>query len=197
MFEQLIVLNPIEIGGLLSGVAYVILAARENVWCWPVGLVNVILFIFLNIEATLYADVGLQVVYLLLTFYGWYNWLKKTDAPTQHLPITLTKRNQWAAIIIFTTLTTGLLTFLLSRFTDTDVPFWDALLTSLSLVATWMVAVKKLENWLVWFVADIMYVGLYYYKGYFLLALLFGIYVVISVNGYLHWEQNRQKQALV
>lgn len=197
MLQQLLALNPIEVGGLLSGIAYVILAARENVWCWPVGLVNVILFIFLNFEAKLYADVGLQLVYLLLTFYGWYNWLKKTDVPQQHLPITLTNGNQWVAIIAFTLLTTGLLTLLLSRFTDTNVPFWDALLTSLSLVATWMVAVKKLENWLIWFVADVMYVGLYYYKGYFLLSLLFGIYVVISVNGYLHWKQNRQKQAFV
>lgn len=190
MLQQLLpALNPIEVGGLISGVVYVILAARENVWCWPVGLVNVILFIFLNFEAKLYADVGLQGVYLLLTVYGWYNWLKKTDDTGNHLPITRTSGTEWLVIAIFTIAATIILSVLLSRYTDTNVPRWDSFVTALSLAATWMVAVKKLENWLVWIFTDLLYIALYYYKNLYLLAVLFAVYVVIAVQGYFYWRK--------
>ena len=189
MLQQLPALNPIEVGGLISGVLYVLLAARQNVWCWPAGLVTVVLFIFLNFEAKLYADVGLQGVYLLLTVYGWYNWLKKTDDPEQHLPITRTSGAEWLIITIFTLIATALLTLLLTRFTDTNVPRWDSFVTALSLAATWMVAVKKLENWLVWIFTDLLYIALYYYKNLYLLAALFAIYVVIAIQGYFYWRK--------
>ncbi len=178
----------IDLGALISGILYVTLAAKENVWCWLAGLINVALFFVIAFNAQMYSDVGLQVVYFGLTLYGWQQWLankNKEDA----LKITKTSPKLWSILIAITLCATILLYFLLDRFTDTDVAFWDALTTALSLAATWMTARKKLENWLIWIIADPIYIGLLYYKGWYLSSLLFGIYTVIAILGYFEWRR--------
>ncbi|QQS28686.1 MAG: nicotinamide mononucleotide transporter [Sphingobacteriales bacterium] len=180
-------LSLLEIIGLLSGIVYVILAARAIIWCWPVGLVNVGAFLFINYEAKLYADTALQVVYLFLTLYGWYKWMEKPENKDNTLMITDTNKQQWIYIAIVFVVSTVFLSLITGRYTDTDVPVWDAVVTALSLIATWMVAHKKIENWLVWIVADILYIGLYYYKEYYLLVILFFIYIIVAIQGYFYW----------
>ncbi|MEZ4887154.1 MAG: nicotinamide riboside transporter PnuC [Chitinophagales bacterium] len=186
----------IDLGALISGIFYVTLAAKENVWCWLAGLVNVVLFFVIAFNAQMYSDVGLQVVYFGLTLYGWWQWVygSKNNKQQNTLTITTTSPKLWLALIPFTLFATILLYFVLDKWTDTDVAFWDALTTALSLTATWMTARKKLENWLVWIIADPIYVGLLYYKGWYLSGLLFGIYTVIAVLGYLEWRKKMSKQ---
>ena len=180
----------IDLGALISGVFYVVLAARENIWCWLFGLVNVTLFFFITFNATFYSDAGLQVVYFGLTLYGWHQWVSGKNKEKPPLQITKTSLQLWAKLIPITALFVLILYPFLDHFTDTDVAFWDALTTALSLTATWMTARKKLENWLVWIMVDPIYVVLLYYKGYPLSSLLFGIYTVIAVVGYFKWKQN-------
>ena len=186
-------LSFLEIVGLMSGIGYVVLAARANIWCWPIGLVNVAVFLFINYEAKLYADAGLQVVYLALTLYGWYNWIEKPENSTETLHISTTTSKQWLILSGIVVVSALVMSLILDQYTDTDVPRWDAIVTALSLVATWMTAQKKLENWLVWIVADVLYVGLYFHKGYMLLTILFVIYIFVAVQGYFYW---RKLQAL-
>jgi nicotinamide mononucleotide transporter len=194
MMQLLQELSFLEIVGLLSGIGYVVLAARAHVWCWPIGLINVAVFLFINYEAKLYADTALQVVYLILTLYGWYKWVEKPDNSTEALYISTTTSKQWIYLSGIVVIGAIVMSVLLDRYTDTDVPRWDAIVTSLSLVATWMVAQKKLENWLVWIVTDVLYVGLYYYKGYMLLTILFVIYIVVAVQGYFYWRKLQATQ---
>lgn len=195
-YNTLLSYSWVDWGALISGILYITLAAKENVWCWLFGLVNVSLFFVIAFNAQMYSDVGLQIVYFGLTFYGWWQWVygKKTQVQTQiqnsnALTITTTSFRLWSILIPVTLLLTAILYFLLDHFTDTDVAFWDALTTALSLTATWMTARKKLENWLVWIIADPIYVGLLYYKGWHLSSLLFGIYTVIAVFGYFEWKR--------
>ncbi len=197
-YNTLLSYSWIDWGALISGILYVTLAAKENVWCWLFGLVNVCLFFIIAFNAQMYSDVGLQVVYFGLTIYGWWQWVYgNKNKPENTLKITTTSSRLWATLIPTTLLSTLVLYFLLSSFTDTDVAFWDALTTALSLTATWMTARKKLENWLVWIIADPIYVGLLYYKGWHLSSVLFGIYTVIAVMGYFEWKRKMEiKEAL-
>ncbi|HRI27086.1 MAG TPA: nicotinamide riboside transporter PnuC [Chitinophagales bacterium] len=181
-----------EIGGLLSGIAYVVLAARASVWCWPIGLVNVLLFIYLNYYAKLYADVGLQFVYLALTLYGWYNWANAAKQQGNH--IGFVNRRLFGSLTLLTVCLAALLALILDRYTDTDVPVWDAVVTALSLTATWLTAQKILENWLLWIFTDVLYVGLYAYKELYLLALLFVIYTLVAAQGYLYWKKLARRE---
>lgn len=174
---------------LSSGIAYVLLAAKENPLCWLAGLVNVSCFFVISYHAKMYSDMGLQVVYFFLTVYGWWTWMYGGTKKTT-LQITPTSLQLWSLLISITAGMTLIIYFLLVNYTDTDVAFWDALTTALSLTATWMLIKKKLENWLVWVVVDPIYVGLFYYKGYQLSSLLFGIYTIIAVIGYFQWRRN-------
>ncbi|MGB0929419.1 MAG: nicotinamide riboside transporter PnuC [Chitinophagales bacterium] len=192
-YNTLLSYSWIDWGALISGILYVTLAAKENVWCWLFGLVNVGLFFVIAFNAQMYSDVGLQVIYFGLTIYGWWKWVYGSKNKLQNaLKITTTSVKLWSILIFFTLFSTTIFYFLLSNFTNTDVAFWDALTTALSLTATWMTARKKLENWLVWIIADPIYVGLLYYKGWHLSSLLFGIYTVIAVFGYFEWKRKMQ-----
>ena len=179
----------IDLGALISGLFYVVLAAKANVWCWLAGLLTVALFFVIAFNAHMYSDVGLQVIYFGLTLYGWQQWVFAKNKQQNSLQITTTSSKLWSLLIPITLCSVILFYFLLDRFTDTDVAFWDALTTALSLTATWMTARKKLENWLIWIIADPIYVGLLYYKGWYLSSLLFGIYTVIAVLGYFEWKR--------
>ncbi len=197
VYTQVLHLTWLEIIAFASGLIYVVLAARENVWCWAVGLINVIAFFIISIKALFYSDAGLQVFYFVLTLYGWYQWVYASKTNNQQsLNITTTSNNIWIRIIVFITISTLLQGSLLAAYTNTDVPYWDSLTTSISLAATWMVANKKLENWLLWILVDPIYVGLFYYKGWYLSSFLFAIYTLIAIAGYFSWRKTYRNLAL-
>lgn len=199
MIERIIAavmaLGGLEIVGLITGTLYVILAAKENAWCWLFGGINVAIMIRITWMSKLYAEVGTNVVYLILTFYGVYMWLygKQQSTNTSNsttLPITLTSPNLWLKLATIWLVSTLLIGWGLDHFTDTDVPYIDALTTAMSLIATWMVAQKKLENWLLWIVVDLIYVFLFIFKGWSLIGVLYIIYTVIAFFGYFEWRKS-------
>lgn len=182
-------LNVTEMVGMLAGVAYVVLAARENVWCWLPGLVNVLATAMVCYNYQLYADAGLQIVYLTLTFYGWQQWLyggKNAEA----LRISVINSQQWQLYVAIAAALTGILWFLLRSYTNSNVPFADAFTAALSLVATYMTARKQLQNWLLWILVDLLYIGLYWYKQLPLFALLSIVYTAVAWQGYTQWKEN-------
>ena len=189
LYQSISALKTIDIIAFISGIAYVILAARENVWCWYVGFVNVVALFIVSYQIPLPTDMGLQVVYFVLTGYGLYQWKFGNTGQQTALPISTTSTKLWLLLSGLCVLATLVMYQVNVTYTSTDVPFWDSITTALSLVATWMVARKKLENWLVWIVVDPIYVGLFYYKGYYLLALLFLVYTIIAISGYFAWKQ--------
>jgi nicotinamide mononucleotide transporter len=181
--------SAVEAAGVLFGVVAVWLTTRENVWCWPTGLVNVGLFIVVFWRAKLYADMGLQAVYVALCLYGWYEWLHGgrdhgvltvSPAPRRALPAL------GAAGVLFA----GALGLFLSQRTDAALPFWDAGTASFSLVAQAMQTRKWWENWLVWIAVDVVYVGIYVAKQLYLTAGLYAVFLALAFLGLKAWRRS-------
>lgn len=182
-----------EILGAITGAASVLLAVRESAWNWPVGIVNNIFFLILFWHSKLYADAILQIVYILVSFYGWWNWVRGGTGRTE-LPISTTSLIAALVLAGFAGASTLLLNGILARFTDSPVPFWDAITTALSLTAQYMLSRKLLENWWIWMTADIIYIGLYCYKALYLTAALYLVFGGMCVAGYVGWRKSLRLQ---
>ena len=177
--------NYIEILGVITSLVYLYFSVRQIIWLWPFGILSSALFILIFFSSKFYADMGLQVYYLGVSVYGWYYWSRRSG-PGQ---------GEGRMTVILTAVTAGLLlaiVFILKRFTDSDLPWGDAFTTAASVVATWMLARKILEHWLVWIVVDIVAAGLYLYKGLYPTTLLYLLYSGIAVAGYFQWKKSME-----
>jgi len=179
--------NPYEAIGVLFGIVSVWLIARQNVWGWPAGLVNVAMFIVVFHGARLYAAMGLQVAYVGLSLYGWYSW-QRGGRDHGRLEVRRTPGHVVAWLIALGTVCAVALGTTLHRHTDASLPFLDASLTSFSLVAQGMQARKWIENWVVWFAVDVCYVAMYAYKALFLTAGLYMVFLGLAVMGWVQWR---------
>jgi nicotinamide mononucleotide transporter len=175
-------------------VVAVYLTVRENVWCWPTGLVNVAIFIVVFAQARLYADMGLQVVYVGLCLYGWYAWL---HGGRDHgvLRVSRTPPAVLSGLVAGAALFAAALGTALHRLTDASLPYWDASTAAFSLAAQWMQTRKWIENWLVWVVVDAVYVGMYVVKGLYLTAGLYAGFLALAVAGWLAWRRSLRTEA--
>ncbi|MCX6274946.1 MAG: nicotinamide riboside transporter PnuC [Bacteroidetes bacterium] len=176
-----------EIFGTLSGIAGVWLTIRKNIWCFPAGLVNVGLYGILFFREKLYADAILQVFYVLLLVYGWIQWKKSPGL--NEFYITPIKARSWFILVLLCLFSTFIIGTVLKTVTDASLPYLDSFLTSMSLIAQWMVAKKKIENWIVWIVADIIYVGMYFFKNLHLTAALYFVFILLALKGYNEWKK--------
>lgn len=185
----------LETIGVITGIICVYLAAKNNILGWPVAIVSVVIYIFIFLDARLYADAGLQVYFLIMNMYGWYFWSRK-PADQNKVPVTsITKKEiilSVAAIIVFTI---GLGT-LLKQGTDASFPFIDSFCTACSLVAQIFLARKVLENWLIWIFVDIIYVGVYLAKDLHLTAGMYVLYIYIAAVGYIDWRKELRASKL-
>jgi nicotinamide mononucleotide transporter len=177
-----------EILGFVTGALCVVLVIRRNIWNWPAGLANNGFYLVLFFQAGLYADAGLQIVYLALGAYGWWAWLHG-GVDRSPLDIRRTLPREAVVLVTITVVGTLALAILLRSVTDSTVPLADGLTTTLSLVAQWMLTRKLLENWWVWIVADVLYVGLYIYKDLRLTAVLYAVFLVLCVLGLRAWRR--------
>ncbi|MEO8086749.1 MAG: nicotinamide riboside transporter PnuC [Bacteroidota bacterium] len=176
-----------ELFGSFFGIAGVYLTVKKNIWCFPTGLANVALYGILFFNERLYADAILQIFYLILLVFGWTQW-KKSSQQT-HFIATGIEKEFWIILAIICIGSTMLLGTVFKNYTDASLPYLDSLLTSMSFIAQWMVAKKKLENWLVWIVADIVYVGMYIYKELYLTAGLYFVFIILAFIGYQEWKK--------
>lgn len=147
------------------------------------------LYAFVFYEAKLYADMGLQVIYAFLSIYGWYEWLYGGAGRTE-LHVTRTSRRLGAYLTIIAVAGSALLGTVLRYATDAALPFMDSFLSSTSLVAQWMMTKKKVENWLVWIAVDVLYVGMFTFKGLYLTAGLYAVFLALAVKGYVDWRRS-------
>jgi nicotinamide mononucleotide transporter len=189
-------MNPYEAIGVLSGIVSVYLLARERIWGWPVGLVNVTLFIVVFYEARLYADAALQVVYVALCLYGWRTWLAGGGGDAPIAPSRAPRRAVGAllALGVVSSLAIGAT---IGRHTDAALPWVDASTTSFSLIAQWMQTRKWIENWWLWIAVDIVYVGMYVMKALYLTAGLYLVFLVLAGLGLVEWRKSLRRQGPV
>lgn len=183
-----------EIAGFVTGGLCVWLVVRQNIWTFPVGIANNIFFIVLFLQVGLYAEVGLQVVYIGLGLLGWWWWLHG-GPDRSRLVVRETPRWVWpAAALVIAAGTLGL-HWLLTTHTDSTVAGWDALTTTMSLVAQLMLNRKWIGNWLVWIAADVIYIGLYASKGLWLTSVLYAVFLTMCLIGLRQWRAARDAAA--
>jgi len=186
-------LSLLEWVAVAFGIAGVALTVRQNPWCWPLGIVNVSLFALLFWRARLYADAGLQLVYVGLCVYGWWAWVRgaRGGEGQGSAPLAVSRVTSRTALALggLGVLVALVLGATLKRATDGDLPYWDAGTTAFSLVAQWMQARKWLENWALWIAVDLVYVGMYVAKGLALTAGLYAVFVLLAVLGHREWSK--------
>ena len=186
-------MSPLELVAAVVGALSVYLSVRQNIWSWPTAIVNVVLYTLVFYDAKLYADMGLQVIYAVLSIYGWYEWLHGGENKTE-LHVSRTDSRLGLALSLIALAGAGVLGVVLRGATDAALPFMDSLLSSTSLVAQWMMTKKKLENWLLWIGVDVLYVGMFIFKHLYLTAGLYAVFLVLAVRGYVDWRRSMSAQ---
>ena len=183
--------------GVALGLLYLWLEYRADAWLWVVGMVMPVVHGTLYFRSGLYADCSMQVYYVLASLYGLTVWLRR---PAAHKDSQKGSGGNYAGIrhtpvkaiaplvAVYALLHAGIY-LLLARFTDSTVPFWDAMTTALCIVAMWMLSRKYLEQWLVWLVIDLITTALYIYKGIPITGCLYALYSALAVVGYARWRK--------
>ncbi len=179
----------VEAIAFVSGAICVWLVVRRSIWNFPLGLINVVASAYVFYEYDLFADSGLQIVYFVLNGLGWWMWLRG-GPDTSPLKVTNTGTVEKLLIGVFIAASTIALYFILDR-VGGAAKFWDALTTSISLGAQWLLSRKKVESWLLWILVDIIYVPLYVSRDLYLMAILYAIFLVMAVIGYFEWRKAR------
>ncbi len=185
--------SSIEVVAVVLAVAYVVLAARQILWCWPCAIASTALFFGIFLERALYQQAVLQLFYVGMGFYGWRKWRLGGGQGTQ-LPISNWGARQHAAAIGLVLALTVITGWLEARYTSTSMPYLDAFTTWGSVVATWMMARKVLENWLYWIIVDCLMVVLTVRAGLHATAVLFVIYVGMALVGFVSWRGSQLRQ---
>lgn len=186
--------SPVEAVAVLFSLAAVILTMREKVWCFPVGLVEVSLFLVVFLRARLYSDLLLQVVWFAMLGWGWWNWLHggKGEGP---LRVTRLERKSWFHHLVVIVMGSALLGWTMKTYSRADLPYWDALTTVLALTAQSLLNRKKLESWVVWIVVDLLWIGIYGYKGLVLTMLRTSVFLLLATMGWFRWRKSLSEGA--
>ena len=180
--------SPLEGIAAAFGVISVFLSTRQNIWSWPTAIVNVSLYTIVFYGGRLYGQMGLQTIYLILSIYGWYEWLHGGEQKTE-LHVSRASTRLLATLAVLDLAACVVLAGILRR-TDAALPWLDAVLTTTSLVAQWMMTRKILENWILWIAVDIVYVPMFMSQRLYATALLYAAFLVLAVMGYVEWRRS-------
>ncbi len=187
----------IEIVGTILSILYVFLSIKQNIWLWPTGIISSLFYCYIFFDSKIYADMSLQVYYVVVSIYGWYFWIKKTNVNNE-TKLNPQKISYNMAIILL--LTTGILFLIISQilinFTDSVIPYLDAFTTSASFIATWMLVKKYIEHWFIWIVVDTLSIGIYFYKELYFTVFLYIVYSLMAIVGYIEWKKSLKNELL-
>ena len=177
-----------EVVAVFFGLLSVWYAKKENILVFPTGIISVLLYVYICFHWKLYADMGVNFYYFVMSVYGWVVWSTKTDNESV-TPISKNNIRENLISLSLFALFFVIMAYVLSSYTDSDVPYWDSLTTGIFLVAMWLMAKKKIENWIAWIIGDVISVPLYAYKGLYLTSFQFIVFLGIAIAGYLEWKQ--------
>ena len=188
----------VEIIAVIFGLLSVWYAKKANILVYPTGIVSVLIYVYITFYAQLYADMGINAFYFVMSIYGWIMWTRKVDESKQR-PITFSDKKDYiisAAMFVFSIF---FILFLLKYFKADDEAYWstgipyiDVFTTSIFIVAMWQMAMKKVENWIFWIIGDVISVPLYYYKDLHFTSIQFMVFLIIAVMGYFEWKRKAQ-----
>ena len=183
----------LEAVAVLFGLLSVWYARKENILVFPTGIISVLIYVYICYFAGLYADMGINGFYFLMSVYGWYNWTHQ-DSEQQTIAISYNTAKQHVISIAGTIVFFVVLYFVLSQYTDSTVPAWDSATTAIFIVGMWLMALKKVENWIFWIIGDFVSIPLYFYKGLALTSFQFTVFLVLAVWGYIEWRKKVKEQ---
>ena len=192
--HQLLQNSLLELAAVIFAVAYLVLAVRENSLCWYAAGMSTLIFLFIFWDVKLYMESGLQIYYLAMAFYGWYQW-RGANRETASLQVSKWRAKQHVIALVLIATLTFISGSLLNSGTDANLPYLDSFTTWASVVTTFMVARKILENWFYWLVIDSVSIYLYLDRELYFTSLLFAIYIVIIFFGWFAWNRSyRQRE---
>lgn len=177
---------------VVFGVAEVLLAWKNNILLYPAGILSTVLTIYIFATSKLYAESALNGYYFVMSVYGWWHWHKRRNEPP--LPITRTNKQEWAISAVIVAGGFVLQYFILKRYTDSNVPAWDAWVSATAWAGTWLLARRKIENWVLLNISNIFAVPLLFYKHLPLFAVLTIILFVVACFGYFDWIRRFKTQ---
>lgn len=195
-----------EIIGTVLGIVGVWLMIRQNIWGWPVGLVQVAVYAWVFFAAKLYSDAILQVFFFALQAYGWWHWLRgngaratpsagRREAAPPVLPVTTLSAAAVAGWVALGAVATAGWGAFMHRTTDAALPWWDAFILAFSLIAQWLQARKNLENWAGWMIVNLVAIGVYWAKDLRLTSGLYAVFFGLAVAGHLAWRKTLKTAA--
>jgi nicotinamide mononucleotide transporter len=187
-YQNLINTTWLEGIAVLFGLLSVWFAKKENILVYPTGIISVLIYVYICFFAGLYADMGINGFYFIMSVYGWSKWTRK-DQADHSLPITKNSAKQHLISIFGVIAFFFILQFVLTNYTDSTVPNWDSATTAIFIVGMWLMALKKIENWIFWIIGDLISIPLYFHKGLMLTSFQFTVFLVIAILGYLEWRK--------
>ncbi|MFI5218533.1 MAG: nicotinamide riboside transporter PnuC [Bacteroidia bacterium] len=185
-------MSNLEIIGFAFGVAGVWLTIKENIWCFPIGIINVLITAYLVFNKTLFADTLQQLVYFVLLIVGWVKWKNQKQFTVDK--VSWLDKNLYLPFIIIFISGSFIMGFIFKNYSIASFPFWDSLATVICFIAQWMIAKRKIENWLLWMIANPMYVIMYWLKDLPMYSVLSVLYFVMAVNGWFAWRKSFKQQ---
>jgi len=188
LWHDLAATTLLEYFAVIFGILSVWYASRENIWVYPTGIINVALYVYLFITAKLYAQSLVQVYYLVISIYGWYNWVHH---PSEEGSTSITRLDKkgWLMAIGLTIIGTFILYFALSKYTDSQVPFLDSFTTAIFFVTMWLMAIKKVENWIGWIVGDLILIPLSISQHLAFTSIQYLVFFGLAISGWIEWNK--------
>ena len=180
--------------GTVFGLLTVWYSVKANILCWPTGMVSVAAYAILFFHIHLYADALLQIFFFVVSALGWWQWSKKANNDHE-LPITMLNSKNRISIFFFMVACILFSGWFFSKFTDAHIPFWDSTATGMSVTAQLLMMRKKLENWILWILVDILSIGIYYYKQVYLTTGLYAVFLIMATMGHFEWLKLYRRQS--
>lgn len=187
LLSELEIFNGLEIIAVITALIYVALAAIGNRWCFLFGLISSTIYVYITFKLNFFFDVGINIYYVIMSFFGWFVWSVKPNQSSTIIKKTSAKRLGIAVLIGLSF--SFILAYSAERFSSAELPYLDAFTTVFAIIATFMVVQKQIENWLIWIVVDCVAAGMYFHKELYFTSLLFVIYTIVAVFGYLKWKK--------
>ncbi len=179
--------SPIELFAVFCGLISVWFMKKENTLAFPFGIINVLIYVYIFFQTRLYANAGINAFFFIMSVYGWYNWTRKVSGD-KTIRISQCSRtelllNGLALMVFF-----FFIRWILTRYTQSQVPSWDAFTTAFYMVAQWLLSQKKIENWILWITADTVMIGLCIYEKLYFTGLQYFVFTIIASLGFLEWR---------
>lgn len=195
ILEAFLALSAWEIIATVLGIAYVVLAAKESIWCWPAAFISTLIYTVLFWEGKLAMSAFLNFYYMGMAVYGFLLWNKGADNQADKLAVRSWDLPKHISFIVIATLISVCIGYFIPQlFPDNKLPYLDATVMVFSVINTWLMAQKVLENWIYWIFIDAAAIYLYWHSGFYVTIIMFAVYLVLAVYGYKEWKESLQSQ---